>query len=271
MAPLQGGLYETSRGEGFSQASCDLPYRVYASQPLSLPSINGSTIIVTAHSRGITIIWRGGRRFIHQPEDSDAFEPEEEDIRCTPACQQPIVHRLDVHLGVAVTGLSLCSLPPGEYDDHEPLIIVAAVCSDNKIRVLKLPSTPTLGEDARDASSIPTAIIPSRGKPISTSIKWTKKENKGLHKDTGNAISDLDLLVAICSDGAFGKLSVTRIPANFVSEAFMPFHSQILRRPAKKVSFCPFLYPSPRHTEILVCFPSGSISIFDPSASVFVS
>lgn len=271
MAPLQGGLYETSRGESVSQASFDLPYRVYASQPFSHPSTNGSTITVTGHSRGIAIIWRGGRRFSDQAEDSDAFEPEEEDIRCTPAFQQPIVHLLDVYLGVAVTELSLCSLLPGEYDDPERLIIVAAVCSDNKIRVLRLSSTPTAGEDARDAGSIPTAIIPSRGKPISTSIKWTGKENKGPHKDTGSSISDWDLLVAICSDGAFGKLSVTRIPASFVSEAFMPFHIQILRRPAKKVSFCPFLYPSPRHTEILVCFSSGSISIFDPFASVFVS
>lgn len=198
----------------------------------------------------------------------------EDDTRVSPTFQQPIVHRLDISLGVAVTSLSLCALPPSDDDDGEPPIITAATCSDNKIRVLRLPSTPISGEVERDSGNIPTAVILSRGKPLSTSIKWTRKEDKGPGEDTGSAIRDLDLLVAACSDGAFGKLSVTRIPADFASQAsmpFIPFYSQILKRPAKKVSFSPYLYPSPQHTEILVCFSSGSISVFDPSIAPFVS
>ncbi|TLD19994.1 hypothetical protein E2P81_ATG09064 [Venturia nashicola] len=272
---LKGGLYASGRTEGISQATLDLPYRVYTSQDFSLPSINASTVIVVGHSSGLTIIWRGGRPFSNQPSDLHPYEPKEEDVRFSPAFQQPIVHRLDIHLSVAVTSLSLCALPrcddsDGDDDDDEPPIIIAAACSDNRIRVLKVPSTPIAGEDECDASSIPTAIIFSRGRPISTSIKWTRKEGKGPEDDTGSPARDLDLLVAACSDGAFGKLSVTRIPADFVSQAsvtYLPFLNQVLKRFAKKLSFSPYLYPSPRHTEILVCFSSGSISIFDPFAA----
>ncbi|KAE9963744.1 hypothetical protein BLS_008967 [Venturia inaequalis] len=267
--PLKGGLYTSGRTEGISQATLDLPYRVYTTQDFSLPSINGSTLVVVGHSNGLTIIWRGGRRFSEQPSDLLPYEPAEEDVRFSPAFQQPIVHRLDIHLSVAVTSLSLCPLPPSDDsdDEDEPPIIIAAACSDYKIRVLKVPSTPIAGEDECDVGSIPTAIILSRGRPISTSIKWTRKEGQGPEEDTGSASRDLDLLVAACSEGAFGKLSVTRIPADFVSQASKPFHpflSQILKRPARKVSFSPYLYPSPHHTEILVCFSRGSVSIFDP-------
>lgn len=274
---LHGGLYSSGRTDGISQATFDLPYRVYTTENFSLPSINGSTIIVVGHSNGLTIIWRGGRRFSDQPDDLHPYEPEEHDIRFSPAFQQPIVHRLDIHLSVHVTSLSLCALPPGDDsddDEDEPPIIIAAACSDNKIRVLRVPSTPIAGENECDVGSIPIAIVLSCGKPISTSIKWTRKEGKGPEDDTGSPARDLDLLVAACSDGPLGKLIVTRIPADFVSQAsisFFPFHSQALKRPAKKVSFSPYLYPSPLHTEILVCFSSGSISIFHPFAASSVS
>ncbi|QDS71307.1 hypothetical protein FKW77_001672 [Venturia effusa] len=260
---LGGGLYTSGHTKGISQATLDFPCRVFASQHLSRPSINGSTVIIVGHSQGLTIIWRGGRRFSRQPDHFGSFELEEDDARLCPTFQQPIVHRTTIHLSLQVTALSLCALPPSECDDDEPPIIAAAACSDGKIRVFRTTSTPVAGEIERDARSIPTAVISCRGKPVSTSITWTRKEDTRHDEDTGRAIRDLDLLVAICTDGAFGKLTVSRLPANFRSVLFTPFLSRILVRPARKVSFSRNFPSMPRDTKILVC-SAGSVSIFDP-------
>jgi hypothetical protein len=98
----------------------------------------------------------------------------------------------------------------------------------------------------------------------------SQSQSRGRPSSPIKKIDSWDLLLAVHSPEAVGTLSIYRIPVsrgpqNIYSlprDSPVPFRQQLLPAPANRLSFSPSQFPSDRHSELLVSFPSGYVKVY---------
>ena len=341
-------------------SSYDLPHRIHDTVSYPIRSVNGSTILIYGHEHGIRIVWRGGRPFkargTSQPDASTrlngtstassglkpsdgphskyGYEPpeqpdfEDEDAPLDAESRLPPVRQfIDLHLGVGVLHLAV---PSNIHPDSFGLprivnqrILLAAICTDHKVRAISLPIQPPSpefkgGDDSwagtRQASlgvgyygeqvlvinatyqdlpnCIACTLVPSAlqhesctridGHGRGNRPGWAD-EGEGEGNDSGHHLA-WDLVIAVHSPELSGTIDVysraIRASHNSNEEADSswwgldpdryegsPGHpaqeTQYLSSPASHLSFNPCIYPSPRHSQLLITQAIGQVKLWD--------
>ncbi|CZS85332.1 unnamed protein product [Fusarium graminearum] len=164
-----------------TQFTCNLSRRVNDIQTYPVYSPQGATILIYGHENGVTIAWRGGKRFktvkkAPQPEkqngatddsimiiDSDDDEPPakskaasqyedkpqfEDEVEDSPYPE--IVQTLDLALGTAILKVAVMPMTPTPAEDAAwggakvltDKMVFAVSCVTNDVYVITLPLTP---------------------------------------------------------------------------------------------------------------------------------
>ena len=187
--------------------SYELPHRIHYACVYPRLSPNGSTIIIYGTSRGITIVWRGGRQFkttlrpkARQNEiisiDSDdedepqtsapEFEEEEPEYDPDEPFEQ-VVHTEEIDLESGVLRIATPDLPSSSTVSTEyslpPIlgqhIVFSAACEDGRVAVFSVGITPSRqGVDVKE-----TVVIGAQSNPAAVSqrlsLTWTGKQHLG--------------------------------------------------------------------------------------------
>ncbi|KAF3479862.1 uncharacterized protein GIQ15_06838 [Arthroderma uncinatum] len=230
-----------------------------------------------------------------QPEITlPEFEEDEEELDPSRPFENIIQHT-DIKLNMKVLGISVPSILPGAarfLGSISPIlsnmIVVTAVCGDSSVRVVSVPLTPPPPGHA-DAEYWKPQIISLgegsvQGVPATSALTFTcqtlniedsnrRPQSRGRASQEASTSNDTwELLVAIHTSDAAGKLSIYRIPFNrqraqgnlysISTEPQLPIRQQYLKSPASSISFSPCQYPSARHSQLLLSFTDGSVKIY---------
>ncbi|KAK3112287.1 hypothetical protein LTR53_011595 [Teratosphaeriaceae sp. CCFEE 6253] len=240
-------------------ASYDLPHRTHSAHIYPIRAPNGSTLIIYAHDRGITLVWRGGRRrkdvqstpprasgtshhqgitaavgssaeLAHQALDHQ-LEDEEDEL--DPDCPYPkIIHTVDVDLGAEVLRLAVPSLPSS----------------------LGKMSRLTEMQDYQQAFDTQRQAFANLGQ-YCTSLA-AKAFTQGAEQSTSEPGETLVIAATVLD-----KLHILHLTIDTRSEASDGIKAKVVPLPcaARKVS----LHPSARSTEVLLSDISGAIRVYD--------
>ncbi|KAK2858538.1 hypothetical protein FQN49_004631 [Arthroderma sp. PD_2] len=230
-----------------------------------------------------------------QPEIAlPEFEEDEEEIDPSRPFEN-IVRHLDVKLNMKVLGVSVVSFLPGAarfLSSISPIlsnmIVVTAVCADSSVRVVAVPLTPPPPGPANAEHWKPQIISLGEGSvqglPATAAFTFTcqtpkgedsnqRPQSRGRSSQETSTTNDIwELLVAIHTSDASGKLSIYRVPFDgqktqgslysISTEPQIPIRQQYLKSPASSISFSPCQYPSDRHSQLLLSFTDGSIKVY---------
>ena len=152
------------------------------------------------------------------------------------------------------SGQSLCG---------EQIITLSSGISQKSIS--KGVSMSLTASSSEDPDDVDMEVEDSRSRVLSSrhSSRSRSRARSGLAKDQG-----WDLLIATHSSDLSGLLLIYRLPLlsegiDTSSEIHMPWRMQHLASPAVLVEFSTDLYPSSRHSQILVAEEKGAVRIFD--------
>jgi hypothetical protein len=216
-----------------------------------------------------------------------------EDIEEVGDADEPIVFHLDIHMSTAVLDFSFPVLPPTsplQPENSIPIIlqdfiVVVAACADLTLRILRIPLEPErvkAPDSTWDRVAIATILLPRAPNCVAVTCTPSlessnepgfdnvRVEDGSLEPLSIDVIDpQLDLLVAACTEGADGKLYITRVPleTEFNGESYKPFREQNLLRPANKISFNSSTYPSELHSHLLLSHPASLVSVYCPLVS----
>ncbi|KAK0256913.1 hypothetical protein LTS09_008219 [Friedmanniomyces endolithicus] len=271
--------------------SYELPHRIHSAQLYPIPALNGSTIIIYAHDRGLRILWRGGRRRGQAPKtatqvngsvrdpdiiiiDDDEEEEEtnggqpddefdEEEDELDPDCPYPsIIQDADIELGVKVLHLAVPSLPSAirkSYALSQQGAVVMS-CSDYSQRVLSFDLLPPTDTGRRDyvrrvqRQQIRVNVSPSPCTGLAAKIV-VYDSSQSEHEPGSTSF----LLVAATADTLqFYRFVIFEDLSNVSQDA----QTRTVHVPhsAKNLTF----HPSTTSTSMLLSDASGAIRIYDP-------
>jgi hypothetical protein len=207
---------------------------------------------------------------------SDASPTEDED-----SAEESIIHHLDIQLMTTVIDIDFPDIPPPtSLPREEPLphifgqsIIVVAACANNKVYIIRCPLRPERTQHPRDEyDAVRIAQIELTNKPYHIAATWTAAED---FVEDGYEFMDpdefaprdqpkeYDLLVALSTGEAIGRVVFVRLPLVFSQGACFPSDEQYLHYPVANIAFSPASYPSDRHTQLLIAHPTGHASVYD--------
>ncbi|KAK0902141.1 hypothetical protein LTR57_019807 [Friedmanniomyces endolithicus] len=272
--------------------SYELPHRIYSAQLYPIPALNGSTIIIYAHDRGLRILWRGGRRPRHAPKassrvdgrvhdpditiiDDDEVEEEEtngeqpddefgdEEDELDPDCPYPsIIQDADIELGVKVLHLAVPSIPSAIRKSHalsqQGAVVVS--CSDYSQRVLSFDLLPPTDTGRRDYvrriqhQQIRVSVSPSPCTGLAAKIV-VYDSSQSEHEPGSTSF----LLVAATADYLlFYRFVIFEDLSNVSQDA----QTRTVHVPhsARNLTF----HPSTTSTSMLLSDASGAVRIYDP-------
>ncbi|KAF2400135.1 hypothetical protein EJ06DRAFT_557188 [Trichodelitschia bisporula] len=256
-----------SRKDNATRICYDLPFRVHIARVYPLAAPDGTTLIVYGHDRGLSAVWKDGRRSTMR-ETAD------------PTKTAPIVKAFHLFLDTEVVDLALPDVPPASFWNASSIptifstnIIVAAACADANVRVFTLPLSPQDGEKTLRGVERETATIALSGQPTSVSVTWTPRTPDLLEdlspdeeEHRPQSSKDFDLLVAAASTETVSYLSIAQIP--LIGDTIRPgHHTPFQKRPLQyspEISFSPAVYPAKQHTQLLVVNRGGSVAVYDP-------
>lgn len=224
--------------------------------------------------------------------DRAAFEAEEEELDGDDGDDEaclPITQELTLSLGSRVLHLATPTIdkPSSSTDDFDPdvplmmqlNIVVVAACADSSVRLITLPLTPpttaakihhTLGAQICDLAP----AVPGQALSRAVALSWTSASANSTDVSMEPQDQRLDLLVALSVAGVAGALKFFRIPLQFDDEIgpvipseATPFHTVQLATPPDRISFNSAVYPSPRHSQLLLADKKGFLKVYDPLAS----
>lgn len=221
-----------------------------------------------------------------QEETSYEFSPEEREVDPSSPFEE-VLRQIDVPLGSRVLDLAVPRvLPEGERSPLDPFppvlkntIVVSAVLSDLSTRVVFLPLVPPHPTQT-DPKSWRIQVMTIDGGvthqdiPRGVTLTFTCQESEqdqGLRKSRSRVGSSgrWDLLVATHSAEGSGVLLLHRIPIldgagqNYqLSEEDLVSQRRLLPAPALTIAFNPSMYPSTRHSTLLVAFHSGCVKLY---------
>ncbi|KAK0305150.1 hypothetical protein LTR01_007008 [Friedmanniomyces endolithicus] len=272
--------------------SYELPHRLYSAQLYPTPGLNGSTIIIYAHDRGVRMLWRGGRRPRHGPKSSsrvngraqdpdiiiidddeveeeetngeqpdDEFDDEEDEL--DPDCPYPsIVQDADIELGVKVLHLAVPSIPSAIRKSHalsqQGAVVVS--CSDYTQRVLSFDLLPPKDTGRRDyvrrvqRQQIRVNVSPSPCTGLAAKVV-VYDSSQSEHEPGSTSF----LLVAATADTLqFYRFVIFEDLSNVSQDA----QTRTVHVPhsARNLTF----HPSATSTSMLLSDASGALRIYDP-------
>ncbi|KAI9738269.1 MAG: hypothetical protein M1834_008767 [Cirrosporium novae-zelandiae] len=299
----------STRSDGL-QVSYGFGQHLQTSKPYPLPSPNGSSIILYGHKHGLGIIWCGDRKrkrpeekspalnggsnnneaMIITDSDSDEavlgkgepaeFEEEEEDRVELSQSYEPIISKINVHLGVEVLTIAVPRLNPEQFrrspQSFPPIlstqILAAITCSDCTVRIITIPLIPPIpgSEDSESHGERIVTLGNNAGHQdiangVSISFAEYQPRHKSIEDEVGN--SSWDLLLASHSGEVSRLLLVYRIPISpetglaAVSNHVVPIQRVRLASPAVTVTFRPMLPGSQAPSQLLVAYANGAVKI----------
>ncbi|KAF1808365.1 hypothetical protein P152DRAFT_452942 [Eremomyces bilateralis CBS 781.70] len=198
---------------------------------------------------------------------------------------------------IPVSGLRDLRIMPSLF---ERKVVVTVACSDSYLRIYSFPLVPPTDEQLLAGKSALRISVVHLGGPLghqqapnSVSMTWTSRDihhaasqseiGPDVVEEDGYATErpageprggksqtepmQFDLLLASCSDEVSGLLLLFRVPIdpeNDDLESAPPFQRLYLSRAALKVFFSPTIFPSKRHSYLMVVERQGSVRIYDP-------
>jgi hypothetical protein len=169
-------------------------------------------------------------------------------------------------------------------------IVLAALCSDHKVRVVQMPLEPPTDETKggyepqvigliqfqEPAAKVALTFLESSSKPETSSedvdmetFPAIEEEDGSTQKPVGSA--KVVLLVAAASSSGSGNLTFSKVELDYENhqvawddEIITPFQAVRLPASAVSISFSPAIYPSSKHSQLLVVHGSGVMRIYNP-------
>lgn len=268
------------------QLAYDLPHRIHCARIYPVQCPNGSTLLLYGHDRGLSLLYRGGRRpkqrTDRQPtrrqtrsqdvvilDDSEEDEPqqngssradyEDEEDELDPDTPYPgIIQELDLKLGSAVLRiatpslLSQASQRPTIAKNHA---IVAVHTADGKVSVLQIPLAPAHPTNNRDTAEriLNDRIELPAGKTMikDVSIKILTRYSSSETQST--------ICVAAVSDA----LRLWRLPTN--EEEIIVEDTTLQRLPLPSNATKTSYHPSAGSAQILLVDTQNTVRIYDAS------
>jgi len=269
------------------QLAYDLPYRIHCARIYPVPCPNGSTLLLYGHDRGISLLYRGGRRpkqradrhsttrqtrskdvVILDDSEEDApqqngasradYEDEEDEL--DPDTPYPgIIQDLDLKLGSAVLRIATPSLP--SQTSQRPSIakhhaIVAVYMADGNVNLLQIPLAPSHPTNNRNAAE---AILNDKIELPAGRTMIKDISIKILTRFRGN-----ETQCTICIAAVSDALRLWRLPTSGEEILLEGTTLQKLSLPsnATKTSF----HPSAGSAQVLLVDTQSAVRIYDPSA-----
>ena len=270
------------------QLAYDLPHRIHCARIYPVPCSNGSTLLLYGHDRGMSLLYRGGRRprqrIDRRPntrqtrskdvvvlDDSEEDEPQqngssradyedEEDELDSDNPYPSIIQELDLNLGSAVLRIATPSLPsqalqrPSITKHHA---IVAVHTADGQVSVLQIPlapSHPTSNRNAAEAILNDKIDLPA-GKAMIKDVSI-----KILTRFRGNETES-----TVCVAAVSNALRLWRLPTSDEEILVEDTTLQTLSLPSNaiKTSYHPFAGSA----QVLLVDARSTVRIYDPSAT----
>lgn len=220
--------------------------------------------------------------------EGPSYEFSAEETEVDPAAPyEEILRQVDIPLGSPVLDLAIPRVLPEELrsplDPFPPFvkntIVVAAVCSDLSTRIVTLPLTPPHPTQTDPQTwNIQTLMINGgvthQDIPRGVSLAFTcqeleEEQDRRKSRSRVGGSGKWDLLVATHSAEGSGVLLVHRIPIREESAGFyglvedeLVSQRRLLPSPARTIVFNPSIYPSTRHSHLLVAFHSGCVKVY---------
>lgn len=194
---------------------------------------------------------------------------------------ESIIHHLDIQLMTTVVDIAFPDIPPPTSlpgEDPPPhifgqSIILVAACANNKVYAIRCPLRPERTITPRDEyDMVRMAHLELTGKPYNVAATWTAAEDLDevsyeLTTPDEFAPQDpskqYDLLVAIATGEAIGRIVFVRLPLVFPQTLCFPCDEQFLQHQVISLTFSPASYPSERHSQLLIAHPDGYVSVYD--------
>lgn len=240
---------------------------------------NGSTIIIYGHESGIRVIWHGG----HPLEDTSSSSPfpstSSDEPEFDPFEPYPhITHTVDVDLASEALHLAVPPLTSTGFEkSHTPPLmetnlVVAVACSDCEIRVVSLPLQPPPKNPQNDNSGAAVVRLggPRGHQDLISDLSLTWTAPKPLEIDSKD--TQWNIVVASGSSDGGGLLLLFRIDVHHLhkpsEDAILlpPFQRVRLASTPQNVAFNCSVYPSRRHSTLLITESAGAARIYDFAA-----
>ncbi|KAF2433757.1 hypothetical protein EJ08DRAFT_694240 [Tothia fuscella] len=288
------------------QTSYELPHRVHAIKTYPVIEPLGAAAVIYAHETGITVVWRGGKSMSERKRLNAAeigeivssgrkFYDEEEEDEEEQHTSDSYTWHLDIQTFTPVLEIDVLSIPPSLNQDN-PLpyvftqsIIIAAACADNIIRIVRCALRPERTINPKDEDDVAkiAMIATDHSKASKIAVTWTAaaeepsaepdfedvraEDTLPRSPESTRSETEYELLVAFSTRNVRETNTIVnfvRLPLLFPSAQFFVFDIQPTLYPIANLAFNSSMYPSARHSQLLIAHSTGSVSIYDALISV---